>query len=96
VNRRALEQLRRSRTKVTSATGGPTLPDNVAGVPIVITDSLANDERAAAGMVFAPTGQRPSAQGCEARATLGHPIKLFINPNGVASFVNRRMQPIQG
>ena len=65
-------------------------------MPIVITDSLANDERAATGMVFAPTGQRPLAQGCEARATLGHPIKLFINPNGVASFVSRRMQPIQG
>ena len=44
MNRRALEQLRRSRTKVTSATGVPTLPDNVAGVPIVITDSLSNAE----------------------------------------------------
>ena len=44
VNPRALEQLRRSRTKVTSATGVPTLPDNVAGVPIVITDSLRNDD----------------------------------------------------
>lgn len=33
-----------SRTKVTSAAGVPTLPDNVADVPIVITDSLANDE----------------------------------------------------
>jgi len=33
-----------SRTKVTSATGGPTLPDDVAGVPIVITDSLSNAE----------------------------------------------------
>ena len=44
VNRRALEQLRRSRTKVTSATGVPTLPDDAAGVPIVSTDSLANDE----------------------------------------------------
>lgn len=43
MNRRTLEELRRSRTKVTSATGVPTLPDNVAGVPIVITDSLAND-----------------------------------------------------
>ena len=31
MNRRALEQLRRSRTKVTSPTGVPTLPDNVAG-----------------------------------------------------------------
>ena len=41
---RTLEQLRRSRTKVTSATGVSTLPDNVAGGPIVITDSLANDE----------------------------------------------------
>lgn len=28
----------------TSPTGVPTLPDNVAGVPIVITDSLRNDE----------------------------------------------------
>ena len=44
MNRRALEQLRRSRTKVTSPTGVPTLPDNVAGVPIVITDSLSNAE----------------------------------------------------
>ena len=44
MNRRALEQLRRSRTKVTSATGVPTLPDNVAGVPIVLTDALRNDE----------------------------------------------------
>lgn len=44
MNRRTLAQLRRSRTKVTSATGVPTLPDNVAGVPIVITDSLGNDE----------------------------------------------------
>jgi len=42
VNRRALEQLRRRRTKVTSATGVPTLPDNVAGIPIVFTDSLSN------------------------------------------------------
>jgi len=41
---RTLEQLHRSRTKVTSATGVPTPPDNVAGVPIVITDSLRNDE----------------------------------------------------
>ena len=41
---RALEQLRRSRTKVTSPTGVPTLPNNVAGVPIVITDSLSNAE----------------------------------------------------
>ena len=44
MNRRALEQLRRSRTKVTSPTGVPTLPDNVAGIPIVITDSLSNAE----------------------------------------------------
>jgi hypothetical protein len=43
-NRRALEQLRRSRTKVTSPTGVPTLPDSVAGIPIVITDSLSNAE----------------------------------------------------
>jgi hypothetical protein len=38
------EQLRRSRTKVASPTRVPTLPDNVAGVPIVITDSLSNAE----------------------------------------------------
>jgi|GEM_PF-6307408 len=38
MNRRALEQLRRSRTNGTSATGVPTLPDSVAGIPIVITD----------------------------------------------------------
>ena len=44
MNRRALEQLRRSRTKVTSPPGVPTLPDSVAGVPIVITDSLSNAE----------------------------------------------------
>jgi len=44
MNRRALEQLRRSRTEVTSATGVPTLSDNVAGLPIVITDSLSNAE----------------------------------------------------
>ena len=44
MNRRALGRFRRRRTKVTSATGVPTLPDNVAGVPIVITDSLRNDE----------------------------------------------------
>ena len=40
MNRRALEQLRRRRMKVTIPTGVPTLPDNVAGVPFVITDSL--------------------------------------------------------
>ena len=44
MNRRTLEQLSRSRTKVTSATGVPTLPDNGAGAPIVITDSLSNAE----------------------------------------------------
>ena len=44
MNRRALEQLRRSRTKVTRATGVPPLPDSVAGIPIVITDSLSNAE----------------------------------------------------
>jgi len=44
MNRRALEQLRRSRTNVTSATGMPTLPNSVAGIPIVITDSLSNAE----------------------------------------------------
>lgn len=44
MNRRTLEQFRRSRTKVTSATGVPTLPDDVPGVPIVITDSLSNAE----------------------------------------------------
>jgi hypothetical protein len=44
VNRRTLEQLRRSRTKVTSPACVPTLPDSVAGIPIVITDSLSNAE----------------------------------------------------
>jgi hypothetical protein len=44
MNRRALEQIRRSRRKVTSPTGVPTLPDSVAGIPIVITDSLSNAE----------------------------------------------------
>ncbi len=44
MNRRTLEELRRSRTKVTSTTGVPLLPGNVAGVPIVITDSLSNAE----------------------------------------------------
>ncbi len=45
MNRRTLEQLRRSRTKVTRATGVPTLPDNVASVPIVITNSLRTTRR---------------------------------------------------
>ncbi len=44
MNRRSLEQLRKSRKNVTSATGVPTLPDNVAGIPIVNTDSLVNTE----------------------------------------------------
>jgi hypothetical protein len=44
MNRRSLEQLRRSRTKVTSPTGVPTLPDSVAGIPIVVTDSIVNAE----------------------------------------------------
>ncbi len=51
-NRRALEQLRRSLTKVKSPTVVPTLPDNVAGAPIVITDSLSNAE--AQGAYVAP------------------------------------------
>ena len=34
-----------------------------------------------------PKGLRPPAQGCEARATLGHPGKTITNPNGVAPFV---------
>lgn len=38
MNRRTLAQLPRSRTKVTSATGVPTLPDNVAGGFIVIRE----------------------------------------------------------
>jgi hypothetical protein len=42
MNRRTLEQIRRSPTKVTNATGVPTLPDSVAGIPLVITDSLSN------------------------------------------------------
>ena len=37
-------RLRRSRTKATRAMGVPTLPDSVAGVPIVITDSLGKDD----------------------------------------------------
>jgi hypothetical protein len=44
MNRRSLEQLRKSRTNVTSATGVPSLPDSVAGIPIVITDSIVNTE----------------------------------------------------
>lgn len=44
LNRRSLEQLRKSRTNVTSPTGVPTIPDNVAGIPIVVTDSLVNTE----------------------------------------------------
>jgi len=44
MNRRSLEQLRRSRTNVTSPTGVPTIPDNVGGIPIVVTDSLVNTE----------------------------------------------------
>jgi hypothetical protein len=44
INRRSLEQLRKSRTNVTSATGVPPLADSVAGIPIVITDSLVNTE----------------------------------------------------
>lgn len=44
MNRRSLEQLRKSRTNVTSPTGVPTIPDSVAGIPIVVTDSLVNTE----------------------------------------------------
>ena len=44
MSRRTLEQLRKSRTNVTSPTGVPTLPDSVAGIPIVITDSIVNTE----------------------------------------------------
>ena len=44
MNRRSLEQLRKSQTKVTSPTGVPTLPDSVAGIPIVVTDSIVNGE----------------------------------------------------
>lgn len=44
MNRHTLEQLRRSRTHGTSPTGGPTLPDKVGGIPIVITDSIVNLE----------------------------------------------------
>lgn len=44
MNCRSLEQLRRSRTKVTRPPGVPTLPDSVAGVPIVVTDSIVNGE----------------------------------------------------
>ena len=44
MNRRSLEQLRKSRTNVTSPTGVPTIPDSVAGIPIVVTDSIVNTE----------------------------------------------------
>jgi len=44
MNRRSLEQLRRSRTNVTSLTGIPSLPDSVGGIPIVVTDSIVNTE----------------------------------------------------
>jgi len=44
MNRRSLEQLRKSRTNVTSPTGMPTIPDSVAGIPIVVTDSVVNTE----------------------------------------------------
>lgn len=44
MNRRSLEQLRRSRTNVTSPTGVPTLPVDVGGIPIVVTDSIVTSE----------------------------------------------------
>jgi hypothetical protein len=44
MNRGSLEQPRKSRTNVTSATGVPTTPESVAGIPIVITASLVNME----------------------------------------------------
>lgn len=44
MNRRSLEQLRNSRT-ATNATGTPApRPTEVEGIPIVVTDALANDE----------------------------------------------------
>ena len=44
-----------------------------------------------------PTGFHPSAQGCEARATLGNRRKQIVNPNGVvSSFKAPRIQPRWG
>jgi hypothetical protein len=44
MNRRSLEQLRNSRT-ATNATGTPApRPTDVEGIPIIVTDALANDE----------------------------------------------------
>ena len=40
----------------------------------------------------APTGLRPPAQGCEARATLGNGIQNGPNPNGVASLPQRAIR----
>jgi hypothetical protein len=37
--------------------------------------------------VFTPTGSRPKAQGCPARATLGTDSDSFSNPNGVVSII---------
>ena len=36
-----------------------------------------------------PTGFRPPAQGCEARATLGYQSENIINPNGVVPLTQR-------
>ena len=44
MNRRSLEQLRKCRADVISPTGVPTIPDSVAGIPIVVTDSLVKSE----------------------------------------------------
>ena len=44
-----------------------------------------------------PTGLCHPAQGCEARATLGHPSNSLSYPNGVASlFCRNVLQPLQG
>ena len=44
-----------------------------------------------------PTGFRPLAQGCEARATLGKRAEFFFYPNGVASHrIDHLLQPRWG
>src|ERR1017187_2030883 len=41
-----------------------------------------------------PTGFRPKAQGCEARATLGYPGTMVRNPNGVVASRARCRNPV--
>jgi|ERR1035441_1255865 hypothetical protein len=61
----------------------------VISKPIESDGIRTETSEAAAGMsVFSPPipkGLYPPAQGCEARATLGHPGKTVLNPNGVAA-----------